>query len=107
VTGSTAIELSPEATTLLAVAAEPVRWELLRALSQGPRCVCDLRPAVPAGAPALSHHRKVLREAGLVTAARRGTWIDYALAPDAFERPAALPVEPVGDESRRARSCTS
>jgi ArsR family transcriptional regulator, arsenate/arsenite/antimonite-responsive transcriptional repressor len=78
---------------LLSVAADPVRWRLMSALAGGPRCVCELQPAAGVSAPALSHHLKVLREAGLVAAARRGRWIDYTLAPDAAARlRAALPV---------------
>ncbi len=78
---------------LLCVAADPVRWRLLAALAGGTRCVCELQPAAGVTAPALSHHLKVLRGAGLVTAVRRGRWIDYTLAPDAADRlRAALPV---------------
>jgi ArsR family transcriptional regulator, arsenate/arsenite/antimonite-responsive transcriptional repressor len=107
VNGSTTIELSLEATTLLAVAAEPVRWRLLRTLSAGPRCVCELQPVAAVGAPALSHHLKVLRHAGLVTASRRGRWIDYALAPDAFQRLRdVLPVE-AADQPREPRTVAS
>ncbi len=55
--------------------------------------MCELQPAAGVSAPALSHHLKVLRQAGLVTASRRGRWIDYTLAPDAARRlHAALPV---------------
>jgi ArsR family transcriptional regulator len=47
---------------------------------------------VPIAANLLSYHLKVLRGAGLVTTSRRGRWVDYALADDAFERlVAALP----------------
>ena len=82
---------------LLCVAADPVRWRLLAALAGGTRCVCELQPAAGVTAPALSHHLKVLREAGLVTAARRGRWIDYTLAPDAAARlAAALPGSAAG-----------
>ncbi len=89
--GSAASESSGAA--LLAVAAEPVRWRLLSALSTGTRCVCTLQPVAGVSAPALSHHLKALRAAGLVTAARRGKWIDYTLSPDAFDRlSAALPL---------------
>lgn len=81
------IEVSePTGADLLAVAADPVRWRLLAALSSGTRCVCELRPVAGVTAPALSHHLRVLREAGLVTAARRGRWIDYTLVPDALVR---------------------
>ena len=77
---------------LLAVAADPVRWRLLAALADGPHCVCRLQPAAAVSAPALSHHLRVLREAGLVTAHRRGRRIDYTLEPTAAARlRAALP----------------
>lgn len=81
---------------LIAVVADPVRWSVLRALSAGPRCVCDLQAHTPVAANLLSYHLKVLREAGLVSATRRGRWIDYALAEDAQARViAALPFSPV------------
>jgi ArsR family transcriptional regulator len=87
-------------TELLAVVAEPVRWRLLVALSSGSRCVCDLQPAAAVSAPALSHHLRVLREAGLVVAVRRGRWIDYSLAVDAFERlHRALPSAAAAEQS--------
>lgn len=91
---SMAVELSgPAAAQVLCAAADPVRWRLLAALTGGTRCVCELQPAAGVSAPALSHHLKVLRQAGLVTAARRGRRIDYTLAPDAAQRlHAALPV---------------
>ena len=77
---------------LLAVAADPIRWSLLTQLASGGSCVCNLQTHVPIAANLLSYHLKVLREAGLVTASRRGRWIDYALAPDALNRlHAALP----------------
>ena len=92
------VEASPQrqaaAVALLAAVADPVRWRLLGALSQrGKRCVCDLQPIGAVAPNVLSYHLKVLREAGLVTASRRGRWVDYELAPDAAERlRSALPV---------------
>jgi ArsR family transcriptional regulator len=79
---------------LLAVVADPVRWRLLAALGDGQaRCVCELTPVGGVASNVLSYHLKVLREAGLVTAARRGRWVDYALHPDAATRVRqALPV---------------
>jgi ArsR family transcriptional regulator, arsenate/arsenite/antimonite-responsive transcriptional repressor len=78
---------------LLAVAADPVRWRLLAELAAaGTRCVCDLQPVGGVAPNVLSYHLKVLRQAGLVTAAKRGRWVDYTMAPDAHERlAAALP----------------
>ncbi len=91
---------------LLWVAADPVRWRLLAALAGGTRCVCDLQPAAGVTAPALSHHLKVLREAGLVTAARRGRWIDYTLVPDAAARlREALPVAAANTDAGTAGCC--
>ena len=80
---------------VLSAVADPVRWTVLRHLEQnGTSCVCDLQDQVPVAANLLSYHLKVLREASLVSSARRGRWIDYTLAPDAAERLAAsLPVD--------------
>ena len=78
---------------MLAAVADPIRWQLISQLSEEKRCVCQLRtePEIPANL--LSYHLKVLREAGLVTATRRGRWMDYELATDALDRlHAALPV---------------
>ena len=99
---STALEATPadlsgptdaaDAAALLAVVADPVRWRLLAALADAPHCVCDLQPVGGVAPNLLSYHLRVLREAGLVTASRRGRWIDYALADDALDRlRAALP----------------
>jgi ArsR family transcriptional regulator len=81
---------------LLATAADPVRWVVLRRLAGGPACVCDLQTHVTAAPSLLSYHLKVLREAGLVTTSKRGRWVDYALAHDAWQRlAAALPAPEV------------
>ena len=81
-----------DAAPLLAVVADPVRWRILSGMSASPRCVCVIQDEVDISPSLLSYHLKVLREAGLVTAARRGRWIDYTLARDAHDRlAAALP----------------
>lgn len=78
---------------LLAVAADPVRWRLLAHLAAtGTCCVCELQPMAGVATNVLSYHLKALRDAGLVTAAKRGRWVDYTLAEDAHARLfAALP----------------
>jgi ArsR family transcriptional regulator, arsenate/arsenite/antimonite-responsive transcriptional repressor len=68
-----------ELTGGLGALADPVRLRIVGVLAKGGRCVCDLREQVPVAANLLSYHLRVLREAGLVTAARRGRWIDYRL----------------------------
>lgn len=85
------IEASPqrqrESVDLLSVVADPVRWRLVAELAQrGKRCVCDLQPVGGVAPNVLSYHLKVMRDAGLVTATRRGRWIDYELADDAPTR---------------------
>lgn len=52
-------------------------------------CVCDFTSALPLNQPTVSHHLKTLRDAGLVTSERRGTWVYYRLAEDARARLAA------------------
>lgn len=69
-----------------------MRWTVLDALAAGELCVCRLQELLPVAPNLLSYHLRVLREAGLVTASRRGRWVDYALADDAGARlRAALP----------------
>ena len=80
--------------------ADPVRLRLLSligARAGGEACVCDLTVAFDVTQPTISHHLKVLREAGLITAERRGTWVYYRVVPAAVERLGGLfsPAEPV------------
>ena len=56
---------------------EPTRLRILAHLQAGASCACEVQEAVDVPANLLSHHLKVLREAGLVTGTRRGRWIDY------------------------------
>lgn len=81
-----------DAATLLAAAADPVRWRILAGLGARPRCVCEIQADVGISPSLLSYHLRVLRDAGLVTTRRRGRWIDYALEAEAHDRlAAALP----------------
>ena len=59
---------------------DPVRLQLMSMIASAPDgeiCVCDLTPAFELSGPTISHHLKTLREAGLVDAERRGTWVYY------------------------------
>ena len=72
---------------LLAAIADPLRLRILRQLSDvGICCACDIADDCPVSQPTVSHHLKVLREAGWLNAERRGTWIYYGVRPDAVER---------------------
>jgi len=68
--------------------ADPYRLRILTTLARAEQevCVCDFTAALPLNQPTVSHHLRVLREAGLVTSERRGTWVYYQLAPDAIEQ---------------------
>lgn len=71
------------------VLGDPVRWKVVSELAGGSRCACELGTAAGAAPSLLSHHLGVLREAGVVTAERRGRWIDYTLASGVLDELAA------------------
>src|ERR687894_753743 len=67
--------------------ADPTRIAIVNCLAQAPEaCVCDLTAAVDVSQPTVSHHLRILREAGLVEASRRGTWAFYRLRTPALAR---------------------
>lgn len=73
-----------QTTRVLKAVAEPLRLRMLSYLLQSgvnEACVCDLAELASLSQPTVSHHLKVLREAGIVTSERRGTWVWYAIAP--------------------------
>jgi ArsR family transcriptional regulator len=63
--------------------ADPTRLEIVRLLGaqRGPTCVCDIVDHFALAQPTISHHLKVLREAGLLTSSRIGIWSFYAPDP--------------------------
>jgi ArsR family transcriptional regulator, arsenate/arsenite/antimonite-responsive transcriptional repressor len=67
--------------------ADPVRLQLVDVLRKhaGKVCVCELVPLFDLSQPTVSHHLKVLRDAGLVDSERRGLWAYYYVIPDALE----------------------
>ena len=69
----------------LSILAHPIRLQLLDLLSQstGDVCVCDLEAALPVKQPTVSHHLRLLREAGLIDCERRGLWAYYFVRRDA------------------------
>ena len=72
---------------LLQAAADPVRLAILRQLSSDSSvCACDFTSCCDVAQPTISHHLKVLREAGWVETQRQGTWIYYSLRPEAVAR---------------------
>lgn len=74
-----------ELAALLKAVADPIRLQLLsliRAAPGGEACVCDLTDAVRLSQPTVSHHLKVLTDAGLLTRERRGSWAWFAVVPN-------------------------
>jgi ArsR family transcriptional regulator len=72
---------------LLKALADPVRLRLMSLVlshENGEACVCDLTPAFELSQPTISHHLKVLHEAGLLDRDKRGTWVYYQAKPEAM-----------------------
>jgi ArsR family transcriptional regulator, arsenate/arsenite/antimonite-responsive transcriptional repressor len=66
---------------------DPVRLQLVDVLRRhaGKVCVCELVPLFELAQPTVSHHLKVLRDAGIVGSERQGLWAYYFVIPDALE----------------------
>jgi ArsR family transcriptional regulator, arsenate/arsenite/antimonite-responsive transcriptional repressor len=72
---------------------DPVRLRLLSLIAShegGEACVCDLTGEFDVSQPTISHHLRVLREAGLIDSERRGTWVYYWVLPTALDRLGSL-----------------
>ncbi|HLH82178.1 MAG TPA: metalloregulator ArsR/SmtB family transcription factor [Trebonia sp.] len=82
-------ELAP----LFKAVADPMRLRLLSLIAchdGGESCVCDLTAAFDVTAPTVSYHLRILREAGLISAERRGTWVYYRVNPRVMARMSAV-----------------
>ncbi|RQD78083.1 MAG: ArsR family transcriptional regulator [Candidatus Syntrophonatronum acetioxidans] len=64
---------------------ENTRLEIINILLKGDQCVCKIMDDLQLSQPAVSHHMKILKQAGLVNAHRQGKWIHYSLNKDAFK----------------------
>jgi ArsR family transcriptional regulator len=72
---------------------DPIRLQLMSMIASAPGgeiCVCDLTPAFTLSGTTISHHLKVLREAGLVDAERRASWVYYRARPGLMRQLARL-----------------
>jgi ArsR family transcriptional regulator len=88
-----------EALEALSVLADPVRRQLLVHLADRDVCTCgDLVDELGVGQPTVSHHLKVLREAGLVVGQRCGRYVNYTVVPDRVRELGALLVA-LGDRA--------
>jgi ArsR family transcriptional regulator len=90
---------SVELATVFKALADPVRLRLLSLIAShadGEACVCDLTDAFDLTGPTISHHLKVLREAGVIEGDRRGTWIYYRVQPQVLAQLSAVLPVPAG-----------
>jgi ArsR family transcriptional regulator len=68
---------------------DPIRLRLLSSIASRAgqeACVCDLSEGIDLTQPTISHHLKVLREAGLLDSERRASWVYYRVVPEALQR---------------------
>jgi ArsR family transcriptional regulator len=79
-----AVELAAQLKAL----SDPVRLRLLSVVAShtgGEACVCDISAGIEVSQPTVSHHLKVLRNAGLLDSERRGSWVYYRVIPEALQ----------------------
>jgi ArsR family transcriptional regulator, arsenate/arsenite/antimonite-responsive transcriptional repressor len=92
---------------LLKALGDPVRLRLMSMVLShegGEACVCDLTPAFDLSQPTISHHLKVLHDAGLLGREKRGVWVYYQTRPEAmaavmslFASPGTAPADSTAD----------
>jgi ArsR family transcriptional regulator len=91
--GPLSMEQAEQVAPLLKALADPVRLRLMSLVASRPggeACVCDLNEAFDLSQPTISHHMKVLHEAGLVDRDKRGVWVYYRARPQALAAIGAL-----------------
>ena len=99
---------------LLQALGHPTRLSIVRELTGGGEvCACDFTTCCDVAQPTVSHHLRILKEAGVIEAERRGTSIWYRIVPSAADRLRAIAGELVGAPRlipagalRRARGAT-
>lgn len=86
-------DVAAQVSVMLKALGEPVRLRLMSLVAShegGEACVCDLNDAFELSQPTISHHLKVLHEAGLLEREKRGVWAYYRVRTEVLEDLAAL-----------------
>ena len=86
-------DAATELAGMLKALSDPVRLRLLSVVAShagGEACVCDISADITVGQPTVSHHLKVLRNAGLLESERRGSWVYYRVIPEALQQLSSL-----------------
>ncbi|HMJ77956.1 MAG TPA: metalloregulator ArsR/SmtB family transcription factor [Iamia sp.] len=77
------VEAADELAAAFSALADPVRLRLLSLVAEaGEVCSCDLQEPLGKSQPTVSHHTKILSEAGLITGEKRGRWVWWSIVPD-------------------------
>jgi len=80
-----------EAAKIFAALGDPVRLRLFSIIAtEGEACSCNLEGPLDRSQPTISHHTKILAEAGLIVGDKRGRWVWWSVAPGRLEAAAAL-----------------
>ena len=82
-------EAAVELAGMLKALSDPMRLRLLSVIashSGAEACVCDISTGIDLTQPTISHHLKVLRNAGLLHSQRRGSWVYYRVIPEALQK---------------------
>ena len=81
------VDQAVELAAAFAALADPVRLRLLSLVAEaGEVCSCDLMEPLGKSQPTVSHHTKILSEAGLITGEKRGRWVWWSVVPDRLEQ---------------------
>ena len=101
------VDVCRDAAILLKVLGEPLRWEIVRRLAVEDLCTCHLAADLDAAQPLLSHHLRVLRQAGVVHTERAGAFTYYLLNRDVLAELAGT-VGDLADQpvAQRRRPCS-
>ncbi len=104
---TTTVPDTSRAARLFHALSDETRLEIMRLLSHGERCVCELQNVLDAAQSRLSFHLKTLKDAGLVSDRRDGRWIYYAVNRDALDQIAefASGVKPGKHAGSCAQAC--
>lgn len=97
---------SDRARHLLKALADPLRLQILEALANGERCVCDLTSELGLAQSRLSFHLKVLKEAELLRDRQSGRWVYYQLQPQAIQELQTW-LGALAERSQQAAQCCS
>jgi ArsR family transcriptional regulator len=79
---SMSVDVDSPSLTAVKALAEPVRWQIVDALAREELCVCHLVELLAIPQPLVSHHLRVLRDAGLVETSKYRYWTYYRLRPE-------------------------